>query len=284
MKHERIALLIASLVGLVAAHCDRRPDAPQVGRGPGRAIGAPSDAMRAPARPIRIVALGDSTTEAGWEGNADSVYPERLVAALEARGFPVEMINAGLSDTTSVQAVARLDRDVRRHSPDYVIVQFGINDSWIDAHRGRTAPRLTIEEYADSLRRIVRTLRSDGARVILMTPNPMRWSELYGNELRDPALGFDFEDPRGINRLLDLYAERAREVARGEIVPLVDVSERFEAFGRAPGQSVDDLLIPGDGIHPSDAGHALIAGWLLEVILRDLGADPAGPPRPADPP
>ena len=24
---------------------------------------------------IRIVALGDSTTEAGWEGNAKSVYP-----------------------------------------------------------------------------------------------------------------------------------------------------------------------------------------------------------------
>lgn len=271
MKHERIALLIASLVGLVAAHCDRRPDAPQAGRGRGRAIGAPSDAMRAPARPIRIVALGDSTTEAGWEGNADSVYPERLAAALEARGFPVEMINAGLSDTTSVQAVARLDRDVRRHSPDYVIVQFGINDSWIDAHRGRTAPRLTIEEYADSLRRIVRTLRSDGARVILMTPNPMRWSEFYGREYWDhPELGFDAEDPRGINRLLDVYAQRVRDVARRKSVPLVDVSARFEAYDRSPGRSISELLLPNDDIHPNDAGHALIAEWLTELLAADL--------------
>ena len=270
MARKRSALLIAVWIGLAAAACDLRSDAPP--------------ASRATAHPMRIVALGDSTTEAGWEGNADSVYAERLAAALEARGIAVEMINAGISDTTSLQAVGRLDRDVRRHAPDYVIVQFGINDSWIDASLGRTSPRLTLDQYADNLRRIIQTLHSDGARVILMTPNPMRWSELYGSELRDPALGFDFEDPRGINRLLDVYTGRAREIAREEGVPLVDVAERFEAYGRVPGQSVDDLLIENDGIHPNDAGHALIAEWLLEVILADRAAASAGAPRVADGP
>ncbi|HEY5656423.1 MAG TPA: GDSL-type esterase/lipase family protein [Myxococcota bacterium] len=264
---ERPVLRIATWIGLALAGC---------------AFGAEvMPASEAPARPLRIVALGDSTTEAGWEGNANSVYAERLASALAARGVANEVINAGISDTTSRQAVARLDRDVRRHEPDYVIVQFGINDSWIDAHEGRTAPRLTLEEYADSLHTIIRTLRADGATVILMTPNPMRWSELYGGELRDPALGFDFGDPRGMNRLLDAYAERAREVARAEDVILVDVAERFEAYGRAPGRSVDDLLIENDGIHPNDAGHALIAEWLLEAILADRGGASAGAPRSA---
>jgi len=248
------ALLFVPLIALATTGCDSRPGSPA-------------------GRPIRIVALGDSTTEAGWEGNAKSVYAERLAAGLEARGVEVEMINAGLSNTTSLQALARLDPDVRRHAPDYVIVQFGINDSWIDAGEGRTAPRLTLEQYADCLRTIIETLRSDGARTILMTPNPMRWSELYGSELRDPALGFDFDDPRGINRILDVYAERAREVARQEDVPMVDVMARFEAYGRVPGQDIRDLLIENDDIHPNDAGHALIAEWLLEAILEDLAAD-----------
>ncbi|MBW2493976.1 MAG: hypothetical protein JRE43_04425 [Deltaproteobacteria bacterium] len=219
---------------------------------------------------IRIVALGDSTTEAGWAGNAKSVYPERLEAALEARGIDVEMINAGISNTTSRQALERLDSDVRRFEPDYVIIQFGINDSWIDASLGRTQPRLTLDEYEGYLKAIISKLRADGAKPILMTANPMRWSELYGDELRDPKLGFDFDDPRGINRLLDVYSERVRKTAREEQVPLVDVAERFEAYDRVPGQSIGDILIPNDGIHPNDAGHALIAEWLAEILLAEL--------------
>ena len=223
--------------------------------------------------PIRIVALGDSTTEAGWEGNAESVYAERLETALEVRGVDVEMINAGISNTTSGQAVERLDTDVRRFEPDYVIIQFGINDSWIDAYQGKTEPRMTLEEYDTALTTIITTLRADGAKPILMTANPMRWSEFYGDELKDPALGFDFDDPRGINRLLDVYSERVREIAREENVPLVDVSERFEAYDRVPGQSIGEILLSNDDMHPNDAGHALIAEWLTEVLMADLAGD-----------
>ncbi len=238
--------------------------------------GCTGERERSPARasapePIRIVALGDSTTEAGWEGNAEIVYAERLEASLEARGFDVEVINAGLSGTTSEQAVERLDADVRRHRPHYVIVQFGINDSWIDADEGRTDPRLSVDEFDAQLSAIIETLRADGARPILMTPNPMRWSEFYGREYWDhPELGFDAEDPRGINRLLDVYAQRVRDVARRKSVPLVDVSARFEAYDRSPGRSISELLLPNDDIHPNDAGHALIAEWLTELLAADL--------------
>ncbi len=83
------------------------------------------------AETIKIVALGDSTTEAGWEGNAREVYTERLKRDLETNGVDADIVNAGIGDTTSRHALARFDNDVRRHDPDFVIVQFGINDSWI---------------------------------------------------------------------------------------------------------------------------------------------------------
>jgi lysophospholipase L1-like esterase len=258
-EHPSLWPYLIALAGLVLIGCPLDADDP------------PSSARDEAA--IRIVALGDSTTEAGWEGNAKSVYPERLEAALEARGIDVDVINAGISNTTSRQAVERLDSDVRRFDPDYVIIQFGINDSWIDASLGRTKPRLTLDEYEGYLKTIIETMRADGAKPILMTANPMRWSELYGHELKDPALGFDFDDPRGINRLLDVYSERVREIAREMNVPLVDVSKRFEAYDRILGQSISDILLPNDDIHPNDAGHAMIAEWLTEILMADLTGD-----------
>lgn len=219
---------------------------------------------------VKIVALGDSTTDAGWEGNAKEVYAARLVSELESLGVEADIVNAGIRNTTSRQAVARLDSDVRHHDPDFVIVQFGINDSWIDAYQGRTEPRLTIDEFAECLTAIIDILRADGAKIILMTPNPMRWSEMYGEEFRDPALGFDFEDPRGINRLLDVYTEQVRYIASVKDVPLIDVSAKFEAYDQVDGQSIHDLLIRGDAIHPNDVGHALIAEWLADLLLVQL--------------
>ena len=43
--------------------------------------------------PIRNAALGDSTTEAGWDGTAKLVYPERLVGELEVRGIEANVVS-----------------------------------------------------------------------------------------------------------------------------------------------------------------------------------------------
>jgi hypothetical protein len=63
-----------------------------------------------------------------------------------------------------------------------------------------------------------------------------------------------------------------RHVAREEAVPLVDVHREFEDYGNGPGQSVRDLLIEGDGIHPNTFGQRL--------VCRVLAAEIAGLVRP----
>jgi lysophospholipase L1-like esterase len=224
--------------------------------------------------PLTIVALGDSTTAIDeWSDRAVEVYPAMLPGALAACGVRARVVNAGISDTTTREARERLDRDVRAFSPDLVVVQFGINDSWIDAEEGRREPRLTREEYRDNLRHLVRTLKADGAQVVLMTPNSMRWADPATIEVfeKDPGL-LDTQSERGIDRLLDLYAEDVREVAREEEVPLVDVHRAFEDYGEVPGQSIRDLLIEGDGIHPNALGQRL--------VCRILTAQIAGLARP----
>jgi GDSL-like Lipase/Acylhydrolase family len=130
---------------------------------------------------VRIVSLGDSTTATArdWAPEIRQVYSDCLPGSLGALGIHAEVTNAGVGDTTTRDALHRLDHDVRSRHPNVVIEQFGINDSWIDADEGRSRPRLTRTEYRDNLRAIVRILQRDGARVVLMTSNLMRWRDPY---------------------------------------------------------------------------------------------------------
>jgi lysophospholipase L1-like esterase len=222
---------------------------------------------------VRIVAFGDSTTATArdWAPEIKEVYSECLPAALAPHQIAAAVINAGIGDTTTRQAVARLDRDVRRHHPDIVVVQFGINDSWIDVDEGKTKPRLTRAEFRRNLTLIARRLKLDGARIILMTPNPMRWRDpFYIKAFAEHPGLLDVRADRGIDLLLDQYAEDVRDVAKNESLPLVDVFEAFERYGKTPGQAIDDILLAGDGIHPNQAGQHLVCQLLTARIIELL--------------
>jgi lysophospholipase L1-like esterase len=222
---------------------------------------------------VRIVTFGDSTTATArdWAPEIKEVYSDCLPVALAPQGVDAVVINAGIGDTTTRQAVARLDRDVGRHHPDLVVVQFGINDSWIDVDEGKTKPRLTRAEFRRNLTIIARRLKQDGVRVILMTPNPMRWRDpFYIKAFADHPGLLDVQAARGIDLLLDQYAQDVRSVAKSDSLPLVDVFDAFERYGKIPGQAIDDILLAGDGIHPNQAGQRLVCKLLATQIVELL--------------
>jgi lysophospholipase L1-like esterase len=232
------------------------------------ALAAPASEPGSETRPLRIVAFGDSTTAtAEWAPSIREVYAQCLPRMLAEQGMVAQVFNAGIGDTTTREGRERLDGDVRIHTPDIVIIQFGINDSWIDADLGKTVPRLTRNEFRDNLQYIVRTLRKDGANIILMTPNPMRWSDPFYIDVFSKLPGMlDTTQERGIDALLDLYAQDVRDVAREEKVAMIDVFKAFEDHDKQPGQSIDDLLLDGDGIHPNTDGQALVCKLLTQRI------------------
>ncbi len=235
--------------------------------------------------PVRIVALGDSTTapEKSWAPEVPEVYADLLPGALARQDIAAEVVNAGIGGSTTRDALLRLDRDVFSHHPRIVTVQFGINDSWIDADEGATGPEVTRAEYRNNLRAIIAAARAHRARVVLMTPNPMRWADPYYLKVfrEHPGL-LDEEQPRGIDRLLDQYAQDVRDLAREQRVPLVDVLAAYEAYGRTPGHSVSELLI-ADGFHPNEQGQQLVCTLLtrqLSVMLRGASSASGSARRP----
>ena len=95
-----------------------------------------------------------------------------------------------------------------------------------------------------------------------MTPNPLRWVRYLREHFGKPP--YKLDDPEGFTFILREYAQIVRDVARTEMVPLVDVYSIFEEYGTQPGHAVDELLV--DGVHPNDEGHKIIADRLVEQI------------------
>jgi len=83
-------------------------------------------ASPAAARAIRLVVLGDSLT-AGLGLPPGKAFPDRLQAALRARGWNVDVLNAGVSGDTAANGLARYDWAVPADA-DALIVELGAND------------------------------------------------------------------------------------------------------------------------------------------------------------
>jgi len=204
-------------------------------------------------RPLRIFAFGDSTT--ATRETVGAVYAQRLPQLLAAEAIDATVWNSGLGGSHSGRrvdngrhkidhALDRLNVAVRAGCPDVVVIQFGINDSWIDSDNEEDASRIPLSEYAWNLREIVLSLQGDGATTILMTPG------LLGSNLAP------WRDAR-----LATYADAVQKVAQDTDSPFVDVRA---IMGRMP--SVDELLL--DGTHPNDVGHMLVAEALTQLIAE----------------
>ena len=214
-------------------------------------------------KPVTIVAFGDSTTA---PRGSLRTYADCLRSDLPGKGLAVEVVfNAGVGGNSTEGAKARFAKDVLDRHPDIAVIQFGINDSTVNvwAKPPATQAPVTPDQYAANLTCFIEALRKQNCAVILMTPNPMRWTpaltNLYGKPPYRPA------DPDGLNETLRPYAERVRAVARTNNVPVVDVYKAFQEYGKVKGQSTDDLLL--DGMHPNDKGHRLVADLLIDEIM-----------------
>jgi len=110
-----------------------------------------------PARPIRIVVLGDSLV-AGFQLKAADAFPAQLERALKARGHNVDIINAGVSGDTTAGGLERLKWAVPE-ATDAVILELGANDALrgLDPARARA-----------NLEKIILELKGSGMEVLLV--------------------------------------------------------------------------------------------------------------------
>lgn len=205
-------------------------------------------------QPVRVVCFGDSVTGVYYHTGSRRAYTDMVGIALRrlAPAAEITMINAGISGHTTVNGLARLERDVLSHRPDLVTIMFGLNDM----------TRVPLEAYRSNLKEMIARCRAIGAEVVLATPN-----NVIDSEGRPTA------------KLVE-YCDAMRAVGREEMVPVSDVYRELDAV-----RACDPLawrLLLSDAIHPNMDGHKRLASVLVQtmtgerVAFADVG--PAQPP------
>jgi acyl-CoA thioesterase-1 len=112
-------------------------------------------------RPLKIVAIGSSSTVGLWMVRKEDTYPgvmRRELLRLDP-SMQLEIVNSGRNGDTIPGNIARFPRDVFAHHPDLVIWQIGGNDfTWGESG----------QSLEGKITEGVQMLRAQGADVILM--------------------------------------------------------------------------------------------------------------------
>ena len=198
-----------------------------------------------------VLFQGDSITDAGRSReNLDDLgfgYAA-LTAAWFAAANPgkmVHFINRGISGHRAGDLRARWQADCLDLKPDWVSIMIGINDTW---RRYDSGDPTSVETYQDNLRALLEMSAKAGQRLIILEPFL----------LPVPA------DRVGWRVDLDPKINAARELAREFKAIYVALDGLFASVSA---QRDPAFWLP-DGVHPSLAGHALIAqAWLKATEL-----------------
>lgn len=180
---------------------------------------------------VTLLGLGDSLTQ-GWM--VKQGFFDRFINQLK-RKYPrctIHSHNHGVPGSTAQEAIERLYR-VDEIQPDGVIVQFALNDCFVGVPVGN---------YSRHLENIATALIQQGIGVILVTSCPVE-DEGFGSQVMD------------FYKAIEILAKRMNIDA----IRLHDYWLNRAAFCKQP-------LLQADGVHPTDAGHELMAKGLLAAF------------------
>jgi acyl-CoA thioesterase-1 len=182
----------------------------------------------APQEPRVLLFLGDSLT-AGYGLDPEQAFPALVQERIQEHGWPWRVVNAGVSGETSAGGRRRIDWLLRQRV-DLLVLELGGNDGL----RG-----IPPESTRDNLQAIIQSTSARYPEAIIV---------IAGMQM-PPNLGAEYT-----TAFRDLYPQLA-EANGAALIPFL-----LEGVGGTP-----ELNLP-DGIHPTAAGHRIVADNVWSVI------------------
>src|SRR5574344_1851405 len=146
-------------------------------------------------------------------------------------------VNAGVGGTTSQFGVARADRDVAAYSPDFVVVEFSVND---------TANAFFMENYEGLLRKLIKL----PPKPALFIVNTVQYENGVNAQRYHNALAKYYGIP-----VCSMKNSLYRAYTKGEL---------------------DAVHFTTDMLHPNDYGHMMMADiidYMLENIRKKISTE-----------
>lgn len=177
---------------------------------------------------VTVGVIGGSITQGSKASSSESCYAGLLKKWWQAN-FPdseLTFINAGKGDTTSLMGVFRAQEDLLRYEPDFVTVEFSVNDPDESIYQS---------SYEGLVRRILNSSKKPGVLMIEM---------MNGD---------------GVNR-----DSAHTPVAKHYNLPIISYKEALWPTGGE--KLFDWGELSPDTIHPNDFGHSIVARLVTRYL------------------
>ncbi len=208
-----------------------------------------------------ILFQGDSITDAGRDRNGDTIAGYGYATLVKARlGFenPGEytFYNRGVSGDRVIDMYARIVKDVLNLKPDYMSILIGVNDVW---HGIDWANGTGIERYQKVYDMFLSEVKAElkDIKIIILEPFVLCGSSTKNTE----------EQPDRFERFKTEVAEMAkaaRKIAEKHNLPFVSLQDKFDDACKS---AQPDYWL-SDGVHPTPAGHELIAREWIKAFEK----------------
>jgi lysophospholipase L1-like esterase len=188
--------------------------------------------------PVKIVAIGSSSTAGTGASSAKATYPSRLQADLKAM-FPhsaITVINRGVPGDTASGMIGRFKRDAIEPKPDLIIWQTGTNSALGGGN---------VERFTADVQRGIRMARKHNIDIMLMSPQFAPRFESVANRMT--------------------FIDHLYGLAEREQVP---VFHRYEVMKHwiKSGQLTNQTMVNPDGLHLTDVSYGCL-GWLVARMI-----------------
>ena len=184
-----------------------------------------------------------------------------MLNSLSEQPLTVGIQNASVNGNTTRQALERMPYDIMAHQPDFLMIQFGMNDCnyW---RTDNGVPRVSKRAFSANLEEMVSRAEATGTKLVFLNTNH---PSLVGNFPHISEVTYAQSNAE--------YNEIIRtthgELIGGNLpVVLVDIETAWEYHLAAQSDlRLSDFLLP-DGIHLNIKGHDLYI-YILTSIIRD---------------
>ncbi|MFA9377952.1 MAG: SGNH/GDSL hydrolase family protein [Lachnotalea sp.] len=189
--------------------------------------------MRRAERGNKIVLgyLGGSITQGSLSTTPETCYAY-LVYQWWSERFPLaefEYVNAGIGGTTSQFGVARVDNDLLSYHPDFVIVEFSVNDD-------------NTELFEETYEGLVRKIYKHESEIGILIVNNVN----YVNGI----------NAQEIHNRVGKYYDLPCVSVKNSLYPFVENGE------------IKRRAITPDDLHPNDVGHKIISEIIIDVLEK----------------
>ena len=203
-----------------------------------------------------ILFQGDSITDAGRDRKLQDAnhpkalgdgYPLLIASELLLNPAKPKVFNRGISGNKVPDLQARWQQDCIDLKPDVLSILIGVNDIW---HKLNGKYEGTVEDYENGYRDLLEETQRKlpKTRIVLCEPFVLRVGAV--NDKWFP----EFDERRAV----------AAKLAEEFKLTFVPFQSMFEAAAKTAGPE----YLAADGVHPSLAGHSLMAKtWLKETGL-----------------